>query len=773
MGRPLFSIVIPAFNYGRFVGRAIDSALAQPGDDYELVVVDDGSTDDTPLVASSYGSRIRYVRQERQGVFLACKRGLNETHGQFLIFLDADDALAPDALTHLRREIDRRPDVGLIAGRHVNVTVTGRRFSGPITFGKSRAANFRSFLLGRQVICTGASAIRREAVDLLRRCYEGNLRVGMETACIAQTLWLYDAVAVDHVQLHVYEHPGRLRDNLAEIQLAGEALVDAVFNAAILPPEAVRYRAPFRSRLLRDRARSYHKAGLDAEAVRHFHEALRSDPGRTLGDLRNLRRYAISRARQRFAAAPSFEIDRLPSHEPGVVEVSGRKWLLGHRRHLSACAHEFLRRCSVLGDVVKLDLARPTYLLSDPRDILHVFVNQPGRYSRTGLQVAFRQLFGQGLFSRTGRSHIDHRRVIQPLMHRGRLDGFLPPLRKTLAEFLPNWHNGQTLDASGTLADVTLRAAGRMILGLERAEDAAELFSAIHGSHQRVVKNMLSAVPLPEWLPTKRNRTLKSHIARLDAVMRRLIDEARARRPGNSLLSQLVHHRDGAGVPFTEGQIRDHALTIFLAAYEPPATGLTWILQLLAVHPDVQRRLQDEIDASERSIETEGEADAAGLLRQPYMSQVILEAMRLYPSTWLLTRRAAEKDSLPSGASVPQGADVFASPLLVHRDARHYDQPEEFRPERFESGPTERRAAGIYFPFGLGPTACLGEYLARLMMAVTVQAILGRFSLEATSDDAPQIYSTNLFTMQPDRPIRLLLTARSTAAHQTGVLAAA
>jgi glycosyltransferase involved in cell wall biosynthesis len=168
MAPPLFSLVVPTFNYGRFLGRAIDSALSQSGNDFELAVIDDGSTDDTPRVAASYGSRIRYVRQQRQGVFLACKRGLEETSGRFLVFFDADDVLMPSALAVLRREIERRPEVALVAGRHVNVTVAGRRESPRLSLGASRERNFQSFLLGSQFICTGAAAMRRDARAVAR-----------------------------------------------------------------------------------------------------------------------------------------------------------------------------------------------------------------------------------------------------------------------------------------------------------------------------------------------------------------------------------------------------------------------------------------------------------------------------------------------------------------------------------------------------------------------------------------------------------------------------
>ncbi|HMO84968.1 MAG TPA: glycosyltransferase family A protein, partial [Lacipirellulaceae bacterium] len=143
MALPLFSIVVATFNYGRFLRRAVDSVLCQEGDDFDLTVVDDGSTDDTPAVLAAYSGRLQALRQERQGVYLACKRAFEATTGRFLIFLDADDALCPGALAALRRAIDRQPDVGLVAGRHVNVAGTGRRPSPRSALGPSRVANFR------------------------------------------------------------------------------------------------------------------------------------------------------------------------------------------------------------------------------------------------------------------------------------------------------------------------------------------------------------------------------------------------------------------------------------------------------------------------------------------------------------------------------------------------------------------------------------------------------------------------------------------------------
>lgn len=768
MTRPLFSIAIPTFNYGRFLRRAVDSVLAQPGDDFELIVADDGSTDDTPLVAASYGTRLTYLRQERQGVYQACKRGFDASTGRFLIFLDADDALAPGALAALRREVERRTDVGIVAGRHVNVAGTGQRLSPRVKFSDSRVANFRGFLLGRLFVCTGAAAIRREAVELVRR-YEGALRVGMETACVAQTLWHYDAASVDDVLLEVHDHPDRLRNNVDEIRLAGDALVDALFDPAVLPPEAARFRSMFRARLLRDRSRSYHKAGDHEAAIRNFGEALRADPIRSVGDTRNLRRFLLSVGGRRFGPARLDEVTARPTREAGVVEASGGEFWRGHRRRMNDDAVDFLLKCGTLGGVVKLRLARPTYLLNESRDIQHVLVKQPHRYRRTGLQAAFRQLFGRGLFSLSGKSHIEQRRQMQPFFHRARLDKYLPAVRQAVAEMVPHWSAGQALDVNGTMSNLTLRAAGRLIFGFTTADEGSELFDWIHASHQRVARNLRSSLPGAAWLPTRRNRLTVGYIRRLDAATWRLIAEARAQDRGECLLAQLVEMRDAAGRPLDDRQIRDQVLPIFLAAYEPTATALSWLLYLLATHPDVQRRLRQEVDeATSRTAS----GDAAALLERPYMTQVLQETLRLYPSTWLVNRRATMEDALPSGATIPAGADVFTSPLLVHRDPRRFADPDEFRPERFAEGAAKWRAAGDYFPFGMGPAACIGEYLARMMMAATADAVVGRFEVAPLSTDAPRMFSTNLFTMQPDRLIRLQLLTRAHCADQRSAPAA-
>lgn len=112
-GRPSFSVLVPAYNYGRYVGAALDSLLAQTDPDWEAVVVDDGSTDDTPAVIDAYGardSRIRLIRKSNGGASSALNLGMREARGEWLLWLSADDLFDPRKLEIHRAWLQRRPE---------------------------------------------------------------------------------------------------------------------------------------------------------------------------------------------------------------------------------------------------------------------------------------------------------------------------------------------------------------------------------------------------------------------------------------------------------------------------------------------------------------------------------------------------------------------------------------------------------------------------------------------------------------------------------------
>ncbi len=112
----LVSIVLPAYNYDRYVAQAIDSVLAQTHPNFELIVIDDGSTDATPDIIAGYGDAIRAVRQENAGVNAAVRAGLDLARGTYLTTLGADDFWPEDRLERLAAALDDDPDLGLAWG---------------------------------------------------------------------------------------------------------------------------------------------------------------------------------------------------------------------------------------------------------------------------------------------------------------------------------------------------------------------------------------------------------------------------------------------------------------------------------------------------------------------------------------------------------------------------------------------------------------------------------------------------------------------------------
>lgn len=156
---PKVSIIIPAYNQGHYLREAIDSALAQTYPDFEVVVVDDGSTDNTSEVAHSYSdTRVRYVSQENRGLSAARNTGIRNSYGTFLTFLDSDDQFLPVKLEVLVRELEVRPELGMVAGQAIPIDEQGRQVGK--TFDKPLPAEPHLLLLGNP-LHVGSVVLRR------------------------------------------------------------------------------------------------------------------------------------------------------------------------------------------------------------------------------------------------------------------------------------------------------------------------------------------------------------------------------------------------------------------------------------------------------------------------------------------------------------------------------------------------------------------------------------------------------------------------------------
>jgi cytochrome P450 len=231
---------------------------------------------------------------------------------------------------------------------------------------------------------------------------------------------------------------------------------------------------------------------------------------------------------------------------------------------------------------------------------------------------------------------------------------------------------------------------------------------------------------VPLWVPTPRNREFQKAKASVDRLIYDMIRERRAsgiRR--DDLLDQLLYAVDqDTGSSLTDHQLRDELLTIAAAGHETTANALSWGWYLLAVHPDVRARLCEEL-TNVLGIRRPTIDDIPRLV---YTRSVFEETLRLYPPAPALQRRAVRDTSL-GGCPIRAGSLLVIGLWNIHRHADFWDQPEAFRPERFEESAEGVRHRLAWMPFGAGHRTCVGNHFAMIEGPLLLALIAQRYEM--------------------------------------------
>jgi cytochrome P450 len=391
---------------------------------------------------------------------------------------------------------------------------------------------------------------------------------------------------------------------------------------------------------------------------------------------------------------------------------------------------------------------RRSMLLSHPDDIEQVLVTEHRRFNKNyGLQI-LKPLLGRGLLLNEGESWLRMRRLIQPAFSRQRVESYLPAMAESTTQMLDDWQTGEERDIGPAMMQLAMTIAGRTLLGI----DVGQQFREVTGLLEIVMRDFLvrfrTALPIPYWIPTPRNLRLKHTIRRLDRILQRLIDERRAGGAGRGdFLSLLLAARpEDNGVGPSDRQIRDEVMTMFLAGHETTANALSWTWYLLGQHPEIQQQVRDEA----RSVLGGRQPEVSDIPKLVYCERVIREAMRLYPPAYVVGRRAIENITI--GAHfIPAGTNVLMSQWLVHRDARWFDEPLCFNPDRWQGDFAQRLPKYAYFPFGGGPRVCIGATFALFEAPLILATMAARVELQLATE-AP-VAPLPVVTLRPSGPI--------------------
>jgi cytochrome P450 len=407
------------------------------------------------------------------------------------------------------------------------------------------------------------------------------------------------------------------------------------------------------------------------------------------------------------------------------------------------------------GDLVSLRVLNfRILLLNHPEHIEDVLVNHPRKFIKGRVLLANKRVFGRGLLTSEGDFWLRQRRLAQPAFHRARIAGYASTMVEYTERLLHEWQDGEERDIHAEMMRLTLQIVGKTLFDADVVRDAQDIGKSMELLLE-LSANFRRTILIPQWLPTPTNLRLERAIRQIEKVLYRIIAAKRASgRDSGDLLSMLLAAQDEDGSRMTDQQLRDEAITLFLAGHETTANTLSWTWWLLAQNPAVEAKLHAEL----RTVLAGRAPSLDDLPKLVYTNHVITESMRLYPPAWGTARTAIEDHEI-AGYAVPKGSGVSFAQWTVHRDARWYDAPGEFRPERWEGDLLKRIPRFAYFPFGGGPRQCIGNAFALMETALTLATIAQQYRFRLVAGH-PVVPLASI-TLRPRYGIRVVMESRS------------
>jgi cytochrome P450 len=396
------------------------------------------------------------------------------------------------------------------------------------------------------------------------------------------------------------------------------------------------------------------------------------------------------------------------------------------------------------------------YQVNHPDYVREILVANQSNFIKSRALQRAKILLGEGLLTSEGEYHLRQRRLVQPALHRERLARYAAAMSKCAVRAREHWQAGSAMDVSVEMAQLTLAVVAKTLFSADIESEAPEIGAAMTSILQLFQVLLMPFSEYLDKLPLPATRRFEKARARLDATIYGLIAERRkSGADTGDLLSMLLlaQDEDDRAVQMSDEQVRDEALTLFLAGHETGANALTWTWFLLSQYPEVERRLHEEID----TVLGNRPPELADLAQLRYAEMILAEALRLYPPAWAIGRKALGDFTLGK-FEIPAGSICIVSPFVVQRDAHWFPDPEKFDPERWRPEARDARHKFSYFPFGGGARVCIGERFAWMEGVIVMAAIAQkwRFRLAPGQHAEPM----PLVTLRVKNGLRMIVEAR-------------
>ncbi|HTA05640.1 MAG TPA: cytochrome P450, partial [Solirubrobacteraceae bacterium] len=404
----------------------------------------------------------------------------------------------------------------------------------------------------------------------------------------------------------------------------------------------------------------------------------------------------------------------------------------------------------------------------------HILVSNASNFTwRDGHFRDLIGLMGDGLLTIDGDFHRQSRRIMLPVFHHDHVAASLDAITHETERALDTLQPGSHIDLYAWTRRLAMRVAMRALFGVDpdgrraRAIDAAGLFEEALAFY--------SSDYLLRVLRTRRSPwgRMQQAARELDTLIYSEIAERRASgERGEDILSLLLDASDEDGNTLSELQIRDEVMTLLFAGHDTTTSTISFMFCELARSPQIAERLQAEQDAlldrnPDGSITPTAAQLTSGELVE--LEMVLDETLRKYPPAWVGPRRAVESFEF-AGHTVPARAFVNYCSWASHHLPDVFDEPDEFRPERFTPEGKAAMAKGAYVPFGGGSRTCIGMRFGQLEVRTIATMLLSRFSFSLPSDF--ELTIRQMPTISPAGGLPVHVHTRAGASAQTAQAAA-
>lgn len=401
---------------------------------------------------------------------------------------------------------------------------------------------------------------------------------------------------------------------------------------------------------------------------------------------------------------------------------------------------------------------QPGYFIAHPDHVRDLFVVNAHKFKKGRALQRAKAVLGEGLLTSEGEFHLRQRRMIQPAFHRARIAEYARVMADHAARMAADWGDGETRDIDREMMRLTLRIVGETLFSAN-VEDKEDRIGLAMTTLSKLFDFLL--IPFSEWLekiPFPQTRRFRNARDTLNSVIFSIIEQRRREQVDNGdLLSMLLMAQDeDDGRGMTDEQVRDEALTLFLAGHETTSNALTWTWHLLSQNPEKEAELHRELDSvlGGKSPQFEDVGDLK------YTEAVLAESMRLFPPAWGVGRLALEDHEF-GGYRVPKGSLVLVSQFVTQRDERFWERADDFIPERWlTQSVKEATQRYIYFPFGGGVRRCIGEGFAWTEGILLLASLAKRWKLRLAGDQ--RIGLSAMITLRPKFGMKMHIHRRET-----------